>query len=134
MTHFPYRVPHSAGETHCPLSHLGNGSPQPSTSSASPTIKEEGQETDAPPGSEGASSAYIVGETGRQVGFSFCFPLTSLTHSRGATDLQIFPLLLQPCPHPHFGTSHGLSLDCFLSLSLSLSWALLTPSHLRARG
>lgn len=38
----------------------GNGSPQPSTSSTSPTIKEEGQETDPPPGSEGSSSAYIV--------------------------------------------------------------------------
>lgn len=45
---------------------LGNGSPQPSTSSTSPTIKEEGQETDPLPGSEGSSSAYIVGETGRQ--------------------------------------------------------------------
>lgn len=38
----------------------GNGSPQPSTSATSPTIKEEGQETDPPPGSEGSSSAYIV--------------------------------------------------------------------------
>lgn len=58
---------HSVGEAHCPVFlFLGNGSPQPSTSATSPTIKEEGQETDPPPGSEGSSSAYIVGEMGRQ--------------------------------------------------------------------
>lgn len=77
---------------------LGNDSPQPSTSSASPTIKEEGQETDAPPGSEGSSSAYIVGEIGRQVGCSFHSPLTPLIHSQGPTTCRSFPLVLQPCP------------------------------------
>lgn len=68
---------HTLADAHCPfLSFLcfsGNAPPQPSTSSSSPTIKKEGPEPwpEGPdpdvPGSDGASSACIVGEMGPRV-------------------------------------------------------------------
>lgn len=66
--------------------------------------------------------------------FSFLCPLTPPTHSWEPADLQIFPLALQPCP---LTLASGLPMACSqaaVSLCRYLSWHLLTPSHLRARG
>lgn len=68
------------------------------------------------------------------VRFPFLSPLTPPTHPLEPADLQIFPLALQPRPLTLASGPPMARSQAAVSLCRYLSWHLLTPSHLRARG